>query len=161
MKKCAKKSMIGVLLLTGLAGCGSRESKPFPNAASIRRLDGSTITSQEIDATVTRLMHDAKVTGLGLALLNDQKVVYLKAYGFRSLNGNLPLNEDSVMSAASFTKVAFAYMVMQLVQDGTLNLDIESSTSTLSPARGLRTPAKELTCCNWSSKRSPTRVSVT
>jgi CubicO group peptidase (beta-lactamase class C family) len=114
---------ITILLLLALAGCGANPSKPFPNAASIQRLDGSTISSEEIDATVERLMHAAKVTGIGVAILNDRKLVLLKAYGLRNREKNLPLTPDSVMSAASFSKVAFAYMVMQLVQEGALDLD--------------------------------------
>jgi len=35
----------------------------------------------------------------------------------------MPLTTDSVMSGASFTKAAFAYLVMQLVDDGFLDLD--------------------------------------
>ena len=97
-------------------GCG-------PNAASVRRLDGSTITAAEIDATVERLIGAAKVTGAGMALLTDGKIAYLKAYGFRDQEKNLPLTADSVMSAASFSKVAFAYLVMHLVEDGALQLD--------------------------------------
>jgi len=118
-----KFSKIGVALLIGVAGCGGQEAKPFPNAASVRQLGGSTITSEEIDATVTRMMRAAKVTGIGLAIFNDDRTVYLKAYGHRNLKKNLPLTENSVMSAASFSKVASAYMVMQLVQEGALNLD--------------------------------------
>jgi CubicO group peptidase (beta-lactamase class C family) len=118
-----KKWMLCGLILVGLAGCGGQEAKAFRNAASFKRLDGSTITSEEIDGTVERGMRAGKVTGVGLALLNNQKVVYLKAYGHRSLGKNLPLTEDSVMSAASFSKVAFAYMVMQLVEEGALHLD--------------------------------------
>ena len=34
----------------------------------IKRLDGSTITPAEIDATVTRLMQAAEVPGLGIAI---------------------------------------------------------------------------------------------
>jgi CubicO group peptidase (beta-lactamase class C family) len=119
MKPCS----ITILLLLALVGCGTSPSKPFPNAASIHRLDGSTLSSEEIDATVERLVHAAKVTGIGVAILNDRKIVYLKAYGLRNRGKNLPLTPDSVMSAASFSKVAFAYMVMQLVQEGTLDLD--------------------------------------
>jgi CubicO group peptidase (beta-lactamase class C family) len=118
-----KKWMLCGLTLIGLAGCGGQESKQFPNAASVKRLDGSTITSEEIDGTVRRVMGAGKVTGLGLAILNDQEIVYLKAYGHRSLSKNLPLTEDSVMSAASFSKVTFAYLVMQLVEEGVLSLD--------------------------------------
>jgi CubicO group peptidase (beta-lactamase class C family) len=118
-----KNRLIGVVILLALAGCRPEEPKPFPNAPSIKRLDGSTIAANEIDATVTRLMRAAKVTGVGLAILNDQKISYLKAYGFRDRRAALPLTTDSVMSAASFSKVAFAYMVMQLVQEGRLDLD--------------------------------------
>lgn len=118
-----KKWIIGIIMILGMAGCHSPESKPFPNASSSKRLDGSAITASEMDGTMSRLMHAARVTGAGIAILNDGKIVYLKTYGFRDLKKSRPLTPDSVMSAASFTKVAFAYMVMQLVQEGVLDLD--------------------------------------
>lgn len=90
---------------------------------TIERLDGSKITSQEIDATVTRVMQAAEVTGVGIAIFDKGKIVYLKTYGVREKEKNLPLTEDSVMAAASFSKVAFAYMVMQLVDEKLLDLD--------------------------------------
>jgi CubicO group peptidase (beta-lactamase class C family) len=95
----------------------------FAGQSSVTRLDGTTISSAEIDATVTRLMQAAEVTGVGIAILNHGDIAYLKAYGFRDKEQNLPLTVDSVMSAASFSKVAFAYMVMQLVDEGALDLD--------------------------------------
>jgi CubicO group peptidase (beta-lactamase class C family) len=93
------------------------------NATSVRRLDGSEITAAKIDDTLSRLMSAGKVTGAGLALLVDGQVAYLKAYGIRDKEKNLLLTTDSAMSAASLTKVAFAYLVMQLVEDGALSLD--------------------------------------
>src|SRR5215510_10792624 len=90
---------------------------------AVKRLDGSKISTAEIDATVTRLMRAADVTGVSVAILNDGKTVYLKTYGVRDKEKNLPLTENSVMTGASFTKAAFAYMVMQLVQEGILDLD--------------------------------------
>jgi CubicO group peptidase (beta-lactamase class C family) len=98
----------------------------FPAAEqqpTITRLDGSKITSPEIDATVTRVMHAAEVTGVGLAIFDHGKVVYLKTYGVRDKEKNLPLTEGSVMTAASLSKVAFAYMVMRLVDEKLLDLD--------------------------------------
>ncbi len=91
--------------------------------ASVVRLDGSTITPAEIDKTVNRLMAAAKVTGIGIAILNNRRLVYLKAFGSRDVASNLPLTPDSVMTAASYTKSTFALMVMQLVQAGILDLD--------------------------------------
>jgi CubicO group peptidase (beta-lactamase class C family) len=90
---------------------------------AIKRLDGSRITAAEVDETVSRLMKAAEVTGARIAILNNGEITYLKAYGFRDKEKNLPLTVDSVMSAASFTKVAFTYLVLQLVDEGLLNLD--------------------------------------
>jgi CubicO group peptidase (beta-lactamase class C family) len=93
-----------------------------PQESGVKRLDGSRIAPAEIDATVTRLMQAAEVTGVGISIFNDGKVAYSKAYGFRDKEKNLPLTENSVMAAASLSKVAFGYMVMQLVDKGTIDL---------------------------------------
>lgn len=93
------------------------------DAPAIKRLDGSTITPPEIDATLTRLMTAGEVPGVDIAILNDAKVAYMKSYGFRDKDRNLPLTPDSVMTAASFTKSTFAYMVMQLVQEKVIDVD--------------------------------------
>ncbi|MGC2292737.1 MAG: serine hydrolase, partial [Candidatus Acidiferrales bacterium] len=90
---------------------------------AVKRLDGSTIAPSEIDAEVTRVMRGAEVPGAAIAIFNDGRVAYLKAYGVRDKDNNLPLTANSVMTAASWSKVAFAYIVMQLVQEGRLDLD--------------------------------------
>jgi CubicO group peptidase (beta-lactamase class C family) len=89
----------------------------------VTRLNGSTITAAEIDGTVTRLMKAAEVAGVGVAIFDRGKIAYLKAYGVRDKDKSLPLTVDSVMSAASFSKVAFAYLAMELVDEGVLDLD--------------------------------------
>jgi len=77
----------------------------------------------QIDNTVARLLRAGEVTGAGVAIFDPRSVEFIKGYGFRDKEKTLPLTPDSVMSAASFTKVAFAYMVMKLVDEGALNLD--------------------------------------
>ena len=91
--------------------------------ASLARPDGSLETAALIDSSVTQLMHAANVTGVGIAIFYDGRVDYLKAYGMRDSERNLPLTSDSVMTSASLTKAAFATMVMRLVDDGKLDLD--------------------------------------
>lgn len=90
---------------------------------AVARLDGSTIALAAIDQTVERLMRDGSVPGLAVAILNDRNVAYVHAFGERDRDRHLPLTVDSVMTAASFTKSAFAYLVMQLVEERTLDLD--------------------------------------
>jgi CubicO group peptidase (beta-lactamase class C family) len=90
--------------------------------AAIVRIDGTTISRGEIDTTVQRLMAAARIPGIGITLLDRGDVVYSRAFGFRD-DKQQPFTQDSVMTAASLTKVAFAYLVMQLVDAGRLDLD--------------------------------------
>jgi CubicO group peptidase (beta-lactamase class C family) len=89
----------------------------------VPRPDGSRISPAQIDATVNQLMESAHVTGAGIAIFHDGKVVYLKAFGMRDAEKGLPLTPVSVMTSASLSKAAFATVVMRLVEDGTLDLD--------------------------------------
>jgi CubicO group peptidase (beta-lactamase class C family) len=118
-----KKLILGSMIFLALAGGSSGQSKSFSNASTVKQLDGSAITADEIDATVLRLMHAAKVTGAGIAILNDGKIAYSKTYGLRDKESALPLTLDSIMSGASLTKVTFTYAIMQLVEAGALTLD--------------------------------------
>lgn len=98
----------------------------FPALAQqpvIHRLDGSTVTPAQIDSTITRLSNAADVPGVGIAIFNEKKIAYLQTYGLRDTEKKLPLTPDSVMTAASLTKSAFAVVTMQLVQEGVLQLD--------------------------------------
>ena len=95
----------------------------FAQQLSVVRLDSSKISPSEIDTAVNRLMDEAHVTGAGIAIFNDAKVVYLKTYGLRDEEKHLPLTPDSVMTAASLTKAAFATMVVQLVHERIIALD--------------------------------------
>jgi CubicO group peptidase (beta-lactamase class C family) len=87
------------------------------------RLDGSTIATQQVDATVNHLLDAAHATGAGVAIFQDGRITYLKSYGLRDTEKHLPLTPDSVMTSASLSKAAFATVVMRLVQQGKLNLD--------------------------------------
>jgi len=113
-----RKTLLLIAMMTATVALGTQSKEP-----TVKRLDGSAIAPAEIDATVTRLMRAAEVTGVGIAILNDGKIVYLKSFGVRDKEKGLPLTEDSVMTAASFTKVAFAYLVMRLVDEKILDLD--------------------------------------
>ena len=78
---------------------------------------------QALDRRVQALMVAAHVPGLALALIENGRITYLKAYGERDVEQHLPLQTDTVMYAASLTKAAFAYSVMMLVDQGKIDLD--------------------------------------
>lgn len=60
--------------------------------------------------------------GLPIAVIDDGRVVSAEACGVRNARGE-PLLPDTVMYGASLTKTAFACMVLQLVDEGRLDLD--------------------------------------
>jgi CubicO group peptidase (beta-lactamase class C family) len=88
-----------------------------------RSLDGRPLDKESIDQVAERLMADNAVEGLALALVQNGRVVHLMARGRRDRENNLPLGKDSIMYAASLTKAAFAYVIMQLIDEGRIDLD--------------------------------------
>ena len=58
-----------------------------------------------------------------MAVIDDGQVVFVRSWGRRNVEKNLPLQTDTIMYGASLTKFAFVYMFMQLVDEGTLDLD--------------------------------------
>jgi CubicO group peptidase (beta-lactamase class C family) len=91
--------------------------------AVIRRFDGRSVAPERIEEAAKRMMTEAKVHGLAMAAIDDGNVVFVRAWGHRNVEKNLPLQADTIMYGASLTKFAFGYLVMQLVDEGKVGLD--------------------------------------
>ncbi len=79
-------------------------------------------TPTSVDAEAARALAETGAQGLAVAVVEDGRPTYVRAYGVRNVKGE-PLTHDSIMYGASITKAAFAYMVMQLVEEGVIGLD--------------------------------------
>lgn len=77
----------------------------------------------EIDRMALAAMRDAGAQGLSVALIEDGEVAYVKSFGLRDVATAKPLTNDTVMYGASLTKTLFSAMVMQLVDEGRIDLD--------------------------------------
>jgi CubicO group peptidase (beta-lactamase class C family) len=75
-----------------------------------------------LSAAVDEVMQATGSQGLAAALVEDGRVVALEARGKRNAAGDA-LDTETVMYGASLTKTAFAYMVLQLVDEGRIDLD--------------------------------------
>lgn len=75
-----------------------------------------------IDAKVRGIMTQTGANGMAVAVIDHGRVAYVQAYGIRNAKSD-PLTTDTVMYGASLTKTVFAYTVMQLVDEGKINLD--------------------------------------
>jgi CubicO group peptidase (beta-lactamase class C family) len=114
MKSCFHALALAALLV-GVAPAQAQRT-------TVRTLDGRTLAPAAIDAEVQRLMRANKVHGLGVALIRKGQVAFVGSYGQRNAAGD-PLTTDTIMYGASLTKATFAYLVMQLVGEGKLDLD--------------------------------------
>src|SRR4051812_39742982 len=75
------------------------------------------------DDEIQRVMRREQVQGLALALIENGKVGKVRALGTRNAALGQPLQEDTVIHAEGLTTAAFAYMVLQLADEGRLDLD--------------------------------------
>ena len=75
-----------------------------------------------LDAEVSRAMSSTGTRGLAIALIEHGQVQRVRSYGARNEAGDA-LQTDTIMYGASLTKTTFAYTVMQLVDEGLLDLD--------------------------------------
>lgn len=76
----------------------------------------------EIDRYVRTAIRDVTANGIAVAIIDRGQVVYVNSWGIRNAQRQ-PLTTDTVMYGASLTKAVFAYTVMQLVEEGRLDLD--------------------------------------
>ena len=81
----------------------------------IARLNGSSLSFAEIDQTIQTLMQVGHVTGLGLTVINDNKIAFIKTYGYKNTASKELIDTATIFYGASFSKAVFAYLVMQLV----------------------------------------------
>ncbi len=79
-------------------------------------------TDAALDAEVARAMAATHSRGLAIAIIDKGRVVRVRSYGDRNAAG-APLQTNTIMYGASLTKSAFAYLMMQLVEEGRLDLD--------------------------------------
>ena len=74
------------------------------------------------DAAARSAMAKAGAKGMALAVIDRGQPVFVRSYGARNAKGE-PLTKETVMYGASLTKMVFAYTVMQLVDEGKVDLD--------------------------------------
>jgi len=93
------------------------------NGDPVERLDGSVIKEAALTDSIQVLMDSAGVTGLAVSVLNGNEVVYQKAFGCANSSSQDSLETTMVYSGASFSKAVFGYLMVQLAEEGIIDLD--------------------------------------
>ncbi len=92
-------------------------------AQKLKRIDGSKISVDSLNAKIEYLMKAAQVSGVAVSVFNDNKPVFSKTYGLADVQKNILFQPSSVMYACSFAKMVFAYIAMQFVEEKMIDLD--------------------------------------
>ncbi len=73
--------------------------------------------------TLPHLMELAQLPGLGIGVVQGDKLVWQQYAGLANAQTKAPITPDSIFPAASMGKQLCAYAALELVQDGKLDLD--------------------------------------
>lgn len=93
------------------------------SAQQIVRLDKTRISAKTLDQKVQTLMQEGHVTGLAIAVFNNNKPVYEKTFGYKNANTREGIKPTTNFYGASLSKAVFAVLVLRLVEEGVLDLD--------------------------------------
>lgn len=139
-----------VLLLTSLvAVCAAakRSAKPESTSARLQRVEETAFElpgkpgEAPIRLNLAELMKTFNVPGLSVAVIENYKIIDVKAYGVIEPASNTPVTTRTLFQAGSISKPVAATGAMYLVQQGKLSLD-EDVNKTL---KSWKVPENEFT----------------
>ncbi|MDZ7576999.1 MAG: serine hydrolase domain-containing protein [Candidatus Nanopelagicales bacterium] len=123
-------AVLGVALLTPVTdvaqAVASDSGAGSTSVDSQQSRPGSTNYSQvirKLKADIPALMDQNKVVGLTIALVDGQRVVWKKGFGYANKARNRRVNTGTLFPIGSASKTFTAAAVMQLVERGWVNLD--------------------------------------
>ncbi|NCD34874.1 MAG: class A beta-lactamase-related serine hydrolase [Spartobacteria bacterium] len=107
---------------SGLYYAGINFPHDAPAALTVS-LYNYTNTIAQITDLITQQMDAEQVTGVSIALLDDQDVVWAQGFGYADKEAGRPVTTNSVFHIGSCSKAFTAATALQFIDKGTLNLD--------------------------------------
>ena len=114
------QNAVGVMSLYALTGSSIRHAAQ--DAPTLERRSIAHLV-KDLQQFIPRMMKHVGVPGLSIAVIRDGKIIWSDAFGIRNNETREPLTTDTPFEAASFSKAAFAYAVLNLCEQGKLSLD--------------------------------------
>ena len=111
-------------LLAAAGGLSMLNLAPLRGWAAPRADDDADwMPSERFLADLPRQMQALGVPGIGIAVVEAGRLVWSRGFGVTHAERRTPVAEDTVFEVASLSKPVFAYLVLQLVDRGELQLD--------------------------------------
>ena len=87
------------------------------------RLGDYTHAREHISWLIRQEMSDANVTGLSIALVDENGIVWSEGFGYADKEAEIKATSDTVYNVGSITKIFTAAAAMQLAEQGKLDID--------------------------------------
>ena len=104
----------------------------LPIGCSLQGLPGTdtqpSFDTAKLDTFVTRMMKDYDVPGVGLAVVENGEISYVRGYGVRDVTTGGPVTPGTQFAIGSVTKSFTALGMMVLVDEGLVDLDAPVTT---------------------------------
>ncbi|MFZ0544553.1 MAG: serine hydrolase [Candidatus Promineifilaceae bacterium] len=84
-----------------------------------------TASADDLDDFIMMKMQAAHLPGLAAGIVKNNQLVWSKGYGWANIENTVPATADTLFMLASTSKTATSVAVMQLVEDGLINLDTD------------------------------------
>ena len=81
------------------------------------------LDTKAVDALITKALADWRVPGVAVAIVRDDKVVYLQGHGVREIDGHDKVTPDTVFPLASCSKAFTTTAMAVLVDEGKMAWD--------------------------------------
>ncbi|HIP56711.1 MAG TPA: class A beta-lactamase-related serine hydrolase, partial [Ignisphaera aggregans] len=79
--------------------------------------------THRLEEFILSKMSETRIPGLSIAIVDRDRVVYARGFGFRDLERGLPSTPETIYGIGSVTKSFTALAIMKLVEEGKLSLD--------------------------------------
>lgn len=90
---------------------------------TLNHISAQVITPLQIDTLVEKVLKTFDVPGISVGIIKDDKLIFAKGYGVRSLTNKKPMDENTLVGIASNSKAFTAAALGILVDDGKLTWD--------------------------------------
>ena len=80
-------------------------------------------TEKYLSWLIEREMSDNEITGISIALIDDQRVIWQQGFGHADLENDIHATPETIYRAGSIAKVFTAAATMQLAEQGKIDID--------------------------------------
>lgn len=113
--KIIKNLTLAVCILITIISCAQNKT--------IQTVEGNKLSVKKLDKAIVQAMKENKIPGLSIAIINKNELVYNNVFGVSNALTKTPLTKENFFEGASLSKPIFAYFVMKMAENGTIDLD--------------------------------------